>query len=377
MGHVNEDNLPDGDGDGGRGELSSLDELRVAIDRVDKQLIALLNERARVVVEVGKVKRGDGTPIYAPHREQAVLAKVLRMNDGPLSDRTVEAVYRELMSGSFALELPLRVGYLGPRGSFSHMAAVRHFGSSVDHLDLGSIEGVFREVAGGHLNYGLVPYENSTMGSITDTLDAFQNFTVTIYAEALVEINHHLMAGCSPDEVTEIHSKPQIFEQCRDWIINHFPNVELVPERSSAAAVQLAGESSGVAAIGSEFAGEIYGLSTLFEHIEDHPNNITRFLVIGTQEAEVTGDDKTTIMFTTAHKPGALVDVLNVFREREINLSHIEKRPSRRTNWDYTFFIDCDAHKNEDAMGVAIEEARGHCESMKVLGSYPRGKRIL
>ncbi len=355
----------------------TLPELRDLIDAVDTQLIALLNQRADVVVQVGKLKRGDGTPIYAPHREKAVLAKVLEMNAGPLSSRTVEAIYRELLSGSFSLELPLRVAYLGPRGSFSHMAAVRHFGSSVEHADLHTIDGVFKEVAGGHANYGLVPYENSTMGSITDTLDAFQEFDVTIYAEALIEINHHLLGQGVADEIAAIHSKPQIFEQCRDWIVQHFPRVPLVPAASSAAAVQLAVENPSIAAIGSAFAGKIYGLNSIFEHIEDHPNNITRFLVIAKQEALPCGEDKTSIMFSTAHKPGALVDVLNVFREKAINLSHIEKRPSRQTNWEYTFFIDCDAHQTDEPMRDAIEEARAHCRELAVLGSYPKATRIL
>jgi len=355
----------------------SLNELRDEIDRVDAELIALLNRRADVVVRIGDLKRGDGTPIYAPHREQAVLAKVLERNHGPLPDRTVEAIYRELMSGSFSLELPLRVAYLGPPGSFSHMAAVRHFGSSVEHSDLRNIDQVFKEVAGGHAAYGLVPYENSTMGSITDTLDAFQQFDVVVYAEALIEINHHRLANCERDEINAIHSKPQIFDQCRDWLHSHYPNAELVASPSSASAVRLAANEGGVAAIGSVFAGELYGVRSLYEHIEDHPNNITRFLIIGLEETEQTGDDKTSIMFTTAHKPGALVDVLNVFRDREINLSHIEKRPSRHTNWEYTFFIDCDAHRTEPAMAEAIADAKHHCQSMKGLGSYPRTTRIL
>jgi len=354
-----------------------LERLRRRIDEVDEQLIHLLNQRAEVVVKIGELKRGDGTPIYAPHREQAVLAKVLGMNRGPLPHRTVEAIYRELMSGSFSLELPLRVGYLGPPGSFSHMAAVRHFGSSVEHTDLRTIDAVFKEVASGHANYGFVPYENSSMGSITATLDAFQRFDVTVYAEALIEINHHLLANGAPDAIRAIHSKPQIFEQCRQWILNHYPNVELVPSPSSAAAVKLASEQENVAAIGSLFAGELYGVNSIFEHIEDHPNNITRFLIISTQEAEPSGDDKTSIMFTTAHKPGALVDVLNVFRDKGINLSHIEKRPSRRTNWEYTFFIDGDAHRYDEPMRRAIADAREHCRELKVLGSYPKATRVL
>src|SRR5262245_35920991 len=184
-----------------------LSELRRRIDALDKQLVDLLSERSRIVVEIGKSKRGSGTPIYAPHREQQVIANAIANNPGPLPARTIEAIYRELMSGSFSLELPLRVGYLGPPGSFSHVAAVRHFGSSVEHADLHEIDGVFEEVAAGRCHYGLVPYENSIGGSVTDTLDSFQQHDVTIYAEAMIEVSQTFLANCAPDQVKRICSK--------------------------------------------------------------------------------------------------------------------------------------------------------------------------
>lgn len=355
----------------------SLSSLRARIDALDDQLIGLLSERARVVAEVGRQKRADSTPIYAPHRERSVLERVLAKNEGPLPDRTVEAIYREMMSGSFAIELPLRVGYLGPPGSFSHVAAVRHFGSSVEFDDLHEIDHVFEEVAAGRCHYGLAPYENSIGGSITDTLDAFLESNVTIYAEALVNVAQSLLANCPPNEITRIYSKPQAFGQCRRWLSEHFPEAERVSATSTSAAVKQAAAEPGAAAIGSELAGELYGLKLLFESIQDKPNNITRFLVLAREAAQPTGDDKTTIMFQTAHKPGALVDVLTVFRDAEINLSHIDKRPSGRTNWDYTFFIDCDVHRDSQSMHSAIEAAHEHCLTIKVLGSYPRAQRIL
>ena len=356
---------------------SALRELRERIDQVDRGLIELLSERARIVAEVGRSKRESGYPIYAPHREQQVLERVLRANPGPLPDRTIEAIYRELMSGSFMLEMPLRVGYLGPPGSFSHVAATRHFGSSVEFDDLHEIEHVFEEVAAKRCHYGLVPYENSIGGGITDTLDAFQSHEVTIYAEAMIEVRQTLLANCAPKEITRIYSKPQVFAQCRRWLAGQYPGVEQVPTLSSSRAVQQAAGEPGAAAIGSTLAGEIYGVKPLFEQIQDKANNITRFLIIGRESAQPTGEDKTSIMFVTAHKPGALVDVLGVFRDAEVNLSHIDKRPSGRTNWEYTFFIDGDRHRDDPAMAKAIEEARGHCLSLKVLGSYPRAARIL
>lgn len=362
---------------GGEHTPVNLEVLRQRIDDVDRRLIEVLSERARIVVEVGKTKRGDGTPIYAPHRERQVLDRAIAANPGPLSARTVEAIYRELMSGSFSLELPLRVGYLGPPGSFSHVAAVRHFGSSVEFDDLHEIDHVFEEVAAGRCHYGLVPYENSIGGGITDTLDAFQEHEVTVYAEALIEVSHVLLANCLPNEVQRVYSKPQVFSQCRRWLAQQYPNAEQLPMTSSSAAVIQAANEPYAAAIGSALAGELYGVKPLFYGVQDKPNNVTRFLVIAREAAQPSGDDKTTMMFATAHKPGALVDVLSVIRDAGINLSHIDKRPSGKTNWEYTFFIDCDQHQSDDTMSRAIVDAREHCVSLKVLGSYPRAERVL
>lgn len=356
---------------------ADLEAMRQRIDEIDRRLIQTLSDRARVVVDIGKLKQNSGTPTYAPHREKQVIEKALALNEGPLPDRTIEAIYRELMSGSFSLERPLRVGYLGPAGSFSHVAATRHFGSSVEFDDLHEIEHVFKEVQAKRCHYGLVPYENSIGGGITDTLDAFQSHDVTIYAEALIDVAQSLLANCPPGEITRIYSKPQIFSQCRQWLREQYPEAELIPTTSSSVAVKKAAEEASAAAIGSELAGKLYGVKPLLTNIQDKPNNITRFLIIGSDTAEPTGDDKTSIMFATAHKPGALVDVLGVFRDAEINLSHIEKRPSGRENWEYTFFIDCDGHLSDERMRVAIEDARAHCVSLKALGSYPRAQRVL
>lgn len=355
----------------------TLSALRARIDEIDAKLVETLSERARIVVEIGKAKHAGGTPVYAPHREAQVLGRALASNPGPLSDRTIEAIYRELMSGSFSLELPLRIGYLGPPGSFSHIAAVRHFGSSVECADLGSIEGVLEEVAAGRCHYGLVPYENSIGGSIADTLEVLGVHEGTIYAEALIEVRQAFLSNCSPNEVEHIYSKRQIFAQCRRWLSRQYPSTELVPMESSAAAVQRAAGEPRSAAIGSALAGELYGVNVLFEHVEDNPNNITRFLIVGREEAQPSGDDKTTVMFVTADRPGALADVLTVLRDAHINLTHIDKRPSGRTNWEYTFFIDCVGHRSDPNMIQALADAKSHCVSLKVLGSYPRAKRIL
>lgn len=364
---------------------AELQALRDRIDEVDAKLVELLNERARLVVDVGKVKQSTGTPIYAPHREAAVLNKVLKASRGPLPPGAVEAIYRELMSGSFALEHPLRIGYLGPQGSFSHQAATKHFGSSVSFEDMHEIAGVFTEVVRGHCHYGIVPIENSTGGGVVETLDAFREHgeKLSIYAEVLIAVHHSLLANCEPREVRRIHSKPEVFSQCRRWLSIQFPTAELIPAASTARAVQTAKAETllepgrGSAAIASVLAGQIHGVNTIFEDIEDDPNNITRFCIIAKQKAEPSGDDKTSVMFTTEDKPGALVRVLQIFDKRQINLSHIDKRPSGRVNWQYTFFADLTGHRSDENITAALDEVRGHCKDLTILGSYPRATRIL
>lgn len=360
--------------------------LRAAIDGLDRRLIDLINQRSKLVVEVGKEKRASGIPIYAPHREAEVLSKVLGYNTGPLSGRTIEAIYRELMSGSFSLELPLKIGYLGPPGSYSHVAAVRHFGSSVDFEDLHEIAGVFTEVERGHVHYGLVPIENSIHGGITDTLDAFVETAsrVHVYAEVQLEVHHALLANCAPRDVKRIYSKPEVFSQCRTWIATQYPKAELIPVASSSRGVQIVAEESakrgkgeGAAAIGSTLAGELMDVNVLFENIEDKPGNLTRFYIISRQQAKPCGHDKTAMMFVALNKPGALASVLTVFQRAGVNLTHIDKRPGGRTNWQYTFFIDAEGHQADPALAGAIVRARKHCRELVVLGSFPRSKRAL
>jgi len=362
---------------------------RGQIDALDTKLVDLLNERAKLVVGVGQLKRGSKTPIYAPHREAQVLAKALGRNDGPLPDRTIEGVYRELMSGSFALEHPLRIGFLGPPGSYSHQASVKQFGSSVDYEDLQLIGGVFTEVRRGHVNYGLVPIENSIGGGITETLDALARNAgqVWVYAEAQIAIKHMLLTNCKPAAVRRIHSKPEVFAQCRNWLNTQYPGVALIPDASTSQAVKTAlkenqtaieiGAEPGSAAIASELAGELYGLPALFTNIADNPDNITRFYVISKEQALASGDDKTSVMFATEDKPGALVSVLQAFEGEGVNLSHIDKRPSGRENWSYTFYIDAFGHRDDASMKKALDDAKGHCKELHVLGSFPRSTRIL
>ncbi len=356
---------------------SSLEALRARIDALDARLVALLNERANVVVQVGKLKQKSNSPIYAPDREKAVLEKVRQLNTGPLPHRALEAIYRELMSGSFALEKPLRIGFLGPDGSFSHAAAVRKFGSSVEYVPLADIPAVFEEVVRGHCDYGMVPVENSIHGGVVDTLDAFLSSSGKICAEVNITIHHNLLANQPWEQIKRIYSKPEVFTQCRKWLAATVKGRDVQPVASSSKAAELASIEEGTAAIGSSLAGELYHLHTLFENIEDNPDNITRFFVIGREPARKTGDDKTAIMFTTAHKPGALAEVLDVFKENGVNLTDIEKRPSQKVNWEYYFFIDAQGHAEDATMQTSIEQARKHCLQLTVLGSYPRAAEVL
>jgi chorismate mutase/prephenate dehydratase len=356
---------------------TSLEPLRQQIDALDEQIVDLLNARARVVVQIGHFKRQNNTPVYAPDREKAVMEKVRRLNKGPLQDRCLDAVYRELMSGSFALEKPLRIGFLGPAGTFSHAASVAKFGSSVDYVPLADIPGVFEEVVRGHIDYGLVPVENSIGGGVVDTLDAFLHSSAKICAEVLINVHHNLLAREPWERITRIYSKPEVFSQCRHWLSTTAKDRDIQPAASTSKAADLAAKEAGVAAIGSTIAADLHGLNVLFENIEDNPDNMTRFFVIGRESARRSGDDKTAIMFTTAHKPGALAEVLDVFKENGINLTDIEKRPSKKVNWEYYFFIDAQGHADDAPMQSAIAQARAHCLQLTVLGSYPRAIEIL
>ncbi|MGC4032317.1 MAG: prephenate dehydratase [Tepidisphaeraceae bacterium] len=354
-----------------------LDPLRKQIDSLDKQIVELLNARARVVVEVGKVKQRDGLSIYAPDREKAVFDKVRKLNEGPLPNRCLEAVYRELMSGSFALERPLRIGYLGPAGSFSHQASVMKFGQSVEYVPLADIPSVFEEITRGHIDYGLVPVENSLHGGVVDTLDAFLSSSAKICAEVLVTIHHNLLAAGPWDGVKTVLSKDAVFAQCRKWLSAMTKGREVRPVDSTSRAAEMAKADPTVAAIASRHASELYNVPMVFENIEDNPDNVTRFFVIARESAKKTGEDKTAIMFTTAHKPGALAEVLDVFRDKGINLTDIEKRPSQKVNWEYYFFIDAQGHADDAAMKDAIADARKHCLQLTVLGSYPKAVEVL
>ena len=355
----------------------SLEELRKQIDKIDSKLIERLNERARIVIEVGKIKSQIDGPIYAPEREKEVFAKIAKANKGPLPDKTLQAIWRELMSGSFFLERPLRIAYLGPQGSFSHTAAMMKFGQSVEYEAVTDIRSIFDEISKAHSDLGVVPIENSAGGGIGETLDAFVDSDVLICAEVFMAIHHNLLANCSLEKIEKIYSKPEIFAQCRGWLSSAFKETKTISVASSARAAQMAAQETAAAAIGSKVAAELYGLKVICENIEDIANNVTRFLVISKVDARPTGDDKTVLLFSTAHKAGALVDVLQVFRDFGLNLTNIESRPSKKREWEYYFFVDFVGHKNDENVKKVLDRVRLHCLQLSVLGSFPRNTSLL
>lgn len=355
------------------------------IQEINQSITSLINQRASLVIEVGEFKRQSDVPIYAPHREAAVLKKIKSLNAGPLPNQTLEAIYRELMSGSFALEKPLRIGFPGSVGEFSHLAAIRQFGSSVTFVPTTEIHNIFAQVIEGEIDYGLVPIENSSIGGINATLDSFLGFhdQLTIYGEVKLQIQYCLLASCRPDQIREIYSTPAVVQQCRNWLSTQYPNVKFhLLDRTSSALEKTKSllqdePDRGVAAIGSSLAGEIFGLQPLFEKIQDREGSMTRYLILSKSQAEISGNDKTSIMFATEDSPGALVEVLDVFKRNGINLSHLDKRPSQIENWDYTFFADLVGHRSDRDIAMVIGEARAHCKEidgkrqLTILGSFP------
>ncbi len=353
-----------------------LQDVRGRIDEIDARLQELISERARCAEEVARIKRsqGDDSGYYRPEREAQVLETVRRRNQGPLSDEAVCRLFREIMSACLALQLPLRVGYLGPRGTFTEAAAIRHFGHAVETQPLPAIEAVFREVEAGTLHYGVVPVENSSEGAVTHTLDRFVDSPLQICSEIEMRIHHHLLArsGTGIGGIERVYAHQMAHAQCRAWLDGHLPGVERIVVGSNAEAARVASSEVGSAAIASAEAAEIYGLESLAGNIEDEPDNTTRFLVIGRQSPRPSGRDKTSLMLAAPNRPGALVDLLAPLARRSISLTRIESRPSRRAVWEYLFFVDILGHQDDESVAAALDELRESATLLRVLGSYPR-----
>lgn len=356
--------------------------LRAKIDAVDRELHDLLNRRARLAREVGvsKGKEGRLVDFYRPEREAEVLRLALKRNaaaraEGALRDEEIVRLFREIMSACLAQEEPLKIAFLGPEGTFSQAAVYKHFGHSARALALGTIEEVFHEVEAAHADYGVVPIENSTEGSVNHTLDRFIVSPLHICGEVELRIRQNLMGRLrSLRDVKRVCSHPQSLAQCREWLKEHLPEVELIAESSNAEAARRARDEKGTAAIAGETAAEVYGLDILAADIEDRPDNTTRFLVIGRRTFGASGHDRTTLLVSTGHTeaPGALHRLLEPLARNRISMTRIESRPSRRRKWDYVFFVDIEGHCDEPRVARALASLRQRASLFRILGSYPR-----
>lgn len=353
----------------------TLDELRKNIDELDGRIVQLLNERARCAQRIGELKRNSDSPIYVPEREQAVFQRLVARNEGPLDDAAIESIYREIISAIRTLEKAVTVAFLGPKDTFSHIAALQVFGSSAEYHPLGSFADVFDEVEHGRIDYGVVPVESSMGGSVSDTLDHFITANLKIVNEVELHITQNLMANCPLDSVTRVYSKDNALMQCRQWLRSNLPRAELMEVSSTAEAARRAASEEGAAAIASRLAAQTYNLEILAERVEDAPHNFTRFFVLGRQTVRPTGDDKTALIISVQDKPGALYNLLLPFASEGINLSRIESRPSKLRAWEYVFFIDLLGHVEDEKVKNVLEQVSAHAKQLKVLGSFPRAKR--
>jgi len=347
--------------------------VRDRIDALDEQIQALINERASCAQTVAALKNGDAASFYRPEREAEILRRILARNQGPLSGEEMARLFREIMSACLALEQPLRIAYLGPEGTFTQAAALKHFGHSVTTDAHYNIDEIFREVEAGACHYGVVPVENSTEGVVTHTLDMFLNSSLQITGEVQLRVHHNLLSTAEGlDGVQRVFSHQQSLAQCREWLDENLAAVERIAVSSNAEAAHLASQDKQTAAIASREAADIYGLRVLATNIEDEPDNTTRFLVIGREAVPPSGKDKTSLLLSAVNKPGALHSLLAPLAGHGISMTRIESRPSRRGVWEYVFFVDIEGHAAEPRVAQALDELRAEAAMLKVLGSYPR-----
>ena len=358
----------------------NIPEHRKAIDKLDAYIVRLLNERTRHVLAIGDIKLAAGEEIYAPHRERAVLDRVCKLNNGPITGDQLRAIYREIMSSALALEKTMTIAYLGPEATFTHQAAIKRFGSSLEYASQKTIADVFTEVSKGRADYGVVPVENSTEGVVTHTLDMFVDSDLKIVSQIVLPISFCLAAKLPSVKTAEIQKMfvhPQAMAQCRSWIQKNLPRVEIIETSSNAqsavsvAYLRKAKEALHIVAVTGTLAAEKYGLRILEQDIQDNAANATRFLVLGRQCSPPTGDDRTSLMVSVADKVGALHHAIAAFRRYKINMTKIESRPSKRKAWEYFFFIDCDGHVQDRKVAKAVALLERESSYVKVLGSYP------
>ena len=351
-------------------------DLREEIDGLDLKIQALLNERAKAALKVADLKLAEANSqaveFYHPEREAQILKEVVRRNEGPMDDRAIQQIFREIISASLALEKPMRVAYLGPEGTFSHAAADRHFGHAVETVPEAGIADIFSSVEAGRVRFGVVPVENSTEGAVNLTLDLLTQTSLRVCGELGMRIQHCLMSQAdSLSEIKAVHAHPQALAQCWAWLNKNLPHAERISESSNAAAAKLAVEKPEIAAIAAETAAGLYELNILMKGVEDEKNNTTRFLIIGDQDIPPSGDDSTLMLVAAPHRPGGLRRLLQPLEDAGVSMTRIESRPSRSVLWEYVFFIDVDGHQSDATLAPVLKELRELAPLVKVLGSYP------
>ena len=350
-----------------------LSELRNSIDGIDAQIVNLLKNRYEFVRQVGEYKKARNAPISVPEREALLMQKLEKLNNGVLPKEALYSIYKEIISCGLLLEGNIRVAYLGPPGTWSHQAALKQFGHSVELIPEPNFADIFDAVSRDKANYGVVPVENSTEGAVTAVMDLFVQSPLKICSQIHLRIRNGLISSAPKDRITTIYSHPQILGQTRNWLHRHYPEADIVATTSSTKAAQIAKEHAGdgAAALASPLCAELFGLELLAEDIQDNCNNTTRFAIIGKQETQPTGNDRTSILFQINHKPGTLVKVLDIFRRYNIDLTRIESRPSKVVNWEYVFHVDIVGHSREEPLLSALKEVEQNCSILKTIGSYP------
>lgn len=351
---------------------AELQNLREEIDKIDREILRLLNERARLAVKIAEIKKVQGFSFYDPVREKSIINKILELNKGPFSDDVIKTLFREILSATLALQESQKVAYLGPEGTFTHLAAIKYFGSFAHFEPQDSIKSIFEAVEKGVARHGVVPIENSNEGTVTYTLDMFMQYEVKIAGEIIIPITHHLLSLTGEKEkIKKIYSHPHARAQCREWLRKNMPEIPVYDVTSTAEAARQASLNEEIAAIASEFAANIYGLKFVARHIEDYKNNYTRFFILGKSFPNKTGSDKTSIMFSLQHTPGALYNALKPFKEANINLTKIESRPAKMRKWEYIFFVDFIGHIEDENVRETLAEVKNYCTELVHLGSYP------
>lgn len=354
--------------------MKELGKLRKEIDGIDNEILGLLNKRARNVLNIAHIKRNEKAKFYSPEREREILERLTSLNKGPFPNEAVKVIFREILSASLSLEEPLRIGCLGPLATFTHLAAIRHFGSASVIVPVITIKEVFDAVEAEKADFGVVPIENSTEGIISYTLDLFMDYDLKVSAEVMLKITHNLLSKSGEKaKIRKIYSFSPPTAQCRRWLAANMAGVPIIEATSTANAAELASRDDEAAAIASELAAEIYNLKFVEKSIEDSKHNFTRFLVISKEFPKKSGRDKTSVMFSVKNKPGSLYSVLEPFKKAKINLTKIESRPSKRKAWEYIFFVDMEGHIEDKKLKKAVESMRDDCLYLKVLGSYPYG----